>query len=150
MQEHLDIAPTLERRTLFALTVNGDSMKDTHIADGDVVLMEPCAILSPASRAPLSAPWWPAAAPVKHFHLRGGEVSLEAANPNYEPITLPAKGSPCRGNWWPSGARSGVSSHVLSAARTFGAIAQLVKHLRGMRGSEFGLLGSIAKEKPSL
>ena len=28
---------------------------------------------------------------LKHFHLRGGEVSLEAANPNYEPITLPAE-----------------------------------------------------------
>ena len=28
---------------------------------------------------------------MKHFHLRGGEVSLEAANPNYEPITLPAE-----------------------------------------------------------
>ena len=32
-QEHLDLAPVLETRGLFALTVNGDSMVDSHIAD---------------------------------------------------------------------------------------------------------------------
>ena len=41
VQEHLDLAPVLETRGLFALTVNGDSMVDAHIADGDVVLMQP-------------------------------------------------------------------------------------------------------------
>ena len=41
VQEHLDLQPLLERQGLFALTVNGDSMEEAHIADGDVVLMEP-------------------------------------------------------------------------------------------------------------
>ena len=41
VQERLDLSPVLERRGIFALTVNGDSMVDAHIADGDVVLMEP-------------------------------------------------------------------------------------------------------------
>ena len=41
VQERLDLAPVLETRGLFALTVNGDSMVDAHIANGDVVLMEP-------------------------------------------------------------------------------------------------------------
>ena len=41
VQERLDLGPVLETRGLFALTVNGDSMVDAHIADGDVVLMEP-------------------------------------------------------------------------------------------------------------
>ena len=41
VQDRLDLAPVLETRGLFALTVNGDSMVDAHIADGDVVLMEP-------------------------------------------------------------------------------------------------------------
>ena len=39
VQEHLDLAAVLETRGLFALTVNGDSMIDAHIADGDLVLM---------------------------------------------------------------------------------------------------------------
>ena len=41
VRERLDLAPVLDRRGLFALSVNGDSMVDAHIADGDVVLMEP-------------------------------------------------------------------------------------------------------------
>ena len=92
VQEHLDIAPTLERRGLFALTVNGDSMKDAHIADGDVVLMEP--VRDPSRLKPgtiVSALVAGSGTTLKHFHLHGGEVSLEAANPNYEPITLPAE-----------------------------------------------------------
>ena len=32
VQEHLDLAPVLETRGLFALTVNGDSMVDAHTA----------------------------------------------------------------------------------------------------------------------
>ena len=41
VQERLELAPVLERRGLFALTVHGDSMVEAHIAEGDVVLMEP-------------------------------------------------------------------------------------------------------------
>mgnify|MGYP002413374947 CR=1 FL=1 len=46
VQERLDLNSVLEKRGLFALTVNGDSMVDAHIADGDVVLMEP--VLEPS------------------------------------------------------------------------------------------------------
>lgn len=41
IEERLDLSQVLETRGLFALTVNGDSMVDAHIADGDVVLMQP-------------------------------------------------------------------------------------------------------------
>ena len=39
--ENLDISDVLKSKNVFALTVNGDSMIDACIADGDMVLMEP-------------------------------------------------------------------------------------------------------------
>ena len=41
VQENLDISELLKKKNVFALTVNGDSMIDACIADGDMVLMEP-------------------------------------------------------------------------------------------------------------
>ena len=41
VQENLDISEVLKKKNVFALTVNGDSMIDACIADGDMVLMEP-------------------------------------------------------------------------------------------------------------
>ena len=92
VQERLDLAPVLDTRGLFALTVNGDSMVEAHIADGDMVLMEPvsdpsrlrngtivCALVSGSGTT------------LKYFHRSGGEVRLEAANPAYAPIVLPAE-----------------------------------------------------------
>jgi repressor LexA len=92
VQEHLDLAPVLETRGLFALTVNGDSMVDAHIADGDVVLMEP--VLEPRRLRQgtiVSALVAGSGTTLKHFHLDGSVVRLEAANPAYEPIELPAE-----------------------------------------------------------
>ena len=41
VNENLDISDVLKKKDVFALTVNGDSMIDACIADGDMVLMEP-------------------------------------------------------------------------------------------------------------
>ena len=41
IQEELDLSAVLKKKGVFALTVNGDSMQDAFIADGDMVLMEP-------------------------------------------------------------------------------------------------------------
>ena len=41
VQENLDISDVFNKKEVFALTVNGDSMIDACIADGDMVLMEP-------------------------------------------------------------------------------------------------------------
>ncbi|MFM7361790.1 MAG: transcriptional repressor LexA [Cyanobium sp.] len=92
VQERLDIAPVLDTRGLFALTVNGDSMVDAHIADGDVVLMEP--VPDPARLRDgtiVSALVPGSGTTLKHFHRQGAQVRLEAANPAYEPILLPAE-----------------------------------------------------------
>ncbi len=91
IQEHLDLAPVLDTRGLFALTVNGDSMVDAHIADGDVVLMEPVSDPSRLREGTIVSALVPGSGTtLKHFHRQGSQVRLEAANPAYAPITLPA------------------------------------------------------------
>lgn len=91
VQEHLDLQAVIGGRELFALSVNGDSMLDAHIADGDVVLMEP--VHDPSRLKPgtiVSALVPGSGTTLKHFHLQGGTVTLEAANPAYAPIVVPA------------------------------------------------------------
>ena len=91
VQEHLDLAPVLDTRGLFALTVNGDSMVDAHIADGDVVLMEPVSDPSRLREGTIVSALVPGSGTtLKHFHRQGSQVRLEAANPTYEPILVPA------------------------------------------------------------
>jgi repressor LexA len=92
IQERLDLAPLLETRGLFALTVNGDSMVDAHIADGDVVLMEPVSDPARLRNGTIVSALVPGSGTtLKHFHRQGATVTLEAANPAYEPIVVPAE-----------------------------------------------------------
>ena len=91
LQERLDLAPVLETRGLYALTVNGDSMVEAHIADGDVVLLEP--VQNPdvlRDGTIVSAQVSGCGTTLKHFHRRGDTITLEAANAAYAPIVLPA------------------------------------------------------------
>ena len=91
VEDRLDLSSVLETRGLFALTVNGDSMVDAHIADGDVVLMEP--VLDPARLRPgtvVSALVPGSGTTLKHLYQDVDKVRLEAANPSYEPMVIPA------------------------------------------------------------
>ena len=91
VQEHLDLDPVLTMKGLYALTVNGDSMVDAHIADGDVVLMEP--VIDPRALRDgtvVSALVAGSGTTLKHFHRQNDQVVLEAANAAYEPIVLHA------------------------------------------------------------
>ncbi len=91
VQDRLDLAPLLETRGLFALTVNGDSMVEAHIADGDVVLMEPVPEPSRLREGTIVSALVPGSGTtLKHFHRDGRRVRLEAANPAYEPILVDA------------------------------------------------------------
>ena len=91
VEERLDLGPVLETRGLFALTVNGDSMVDAHIADGDVVLMEPVLDPSRLRQGTVVSALVPGSrTTLKHFHRDGSVVRLEAANPAYEPLEIPA------------------------------------------------------------
>lgn len=90
-QERLDLSPLLETRGLFALTVNGDSMVEAHITDGDVVLMEPVSDPEQLRNGMIVSAHVPGSGTtLKHFHRQGDTISLEAANPAYAPIVLPA------------------------------------------------------------
>ena len=91
VQERLDLAAVLETRGLFALTVNGDSMIDAHIADGDLVLMEPVTDPAKLREGTIVSALVPGSGTtLKHFHRSGRQVRLEAANPAYEPIVVDA------------------------------------------------------------
>ncbi len=91
IQERVDLTPVLDTRGLFALTVNGDSMVDAHIADGDLVLLEPVSDPSRLRNGTIvSALVAGSGTTLKHFQRQGNTVTLEAANPAYAPIVLPA------------------------------------------------------------
>ena len=89
INENLDITDVLKKKNVFALTVNGDSMIDACIADGDMVLMEPITdSFSLRNGAIVSAMVPGLGTTLKYFFKRNGKVILEAANTSYEPIEL--------------------------------------------------------------
>lgn len=92
VQENLDISDILKRKGIFALNVNGDSMIDAQIADGDMVLMEPIKdSLSIKNGTIVSAMVPGSGTTLKYFTKKGNQVILEAANQNYEPIKINAE-----------------------------------------------------------
>jgi len=89
VQENLDISDVLKRNNVFALTVNGDSMIDACIADGDMVLMEPVIDINYLKNGTIVSALVPGSGTTLKYYLRkGSEIILEAANPNYEPIKV--------------------------------------------------------------
>ena len=89
LNEELDINDVLKKRDIFALTVNGDSMVDAFIADGDMVLMEPVKEITSLRNGTIVSAMIPGSGTtLKYFFKKGKEVILEAANPNYEPIRI--------------------------------------------------------------
>ena len=92
IQETLDFESVLKTRGLFALTVNGDSMVDSFIADGDVVLMEPVLESSRIRNGTVVSAMVPGSGTtLKHFYREGEIIRLEAANPAYSPIEIEAE-----------------------------------------------------------
>ena len=87
--ENLDLTDVLKKKNVFALTVNGDSMIDACIADGDMVLMEPINDSYSLRNGDIVSALVPGmGTTLKYFFKRGGKIFLEAANSNYEPIEL--------------------------------------------------------------
>ncbi len=89
VHENLDISDVLKKKNVFALTVNGDSMIDACIADGDMVLLEP--ITDPYSirnGSIVSAMVPGLGTTLKYFFKKQNKIYLEAANPAYQPIIL--------------------------------------------------------------
>ena len=89
VSENLDISEILKKKDVFALTVNGDSMIEACIADGDMVLMEPIKDSYSLKNGMIVSALVPGlGTTLKYFFKRGNKIFLEAANPSYEPIEL--------------------------------------------------------------
>ena len=89
IQENLDISDVLNKKNIFALVVNGDSMIDAQIADGDMVLMEPVEDKYSIRNGDIVSAMVPGlGTTLKYFIKKKNKISLEAANPKYDPILL--------------------------------------------------------------
>ena len=89
LNEELDINDVLKKRDIFALTVNGDSMVDAFIADGDMVLMEPIKDSFSLKNGTIVSALVPGlGTTLKYFLRKDNKIHLEAANPSYDPIVL--------------------------------------------------------------
>ena len=89
VSETFDLSDVLKKKGVFALTVNGDSMKDAYIADGDMVLMEPVNDKNYLKNGTIVSAMVPGlGTTLKYFFKKNNQIILEAANPNYEPIVL--------------------------------------------------------------
>tara|TARA_B100000212_G_scaffold124265_1_gene93279 strand:+ start:700 stop:1317 length:618 start_codon:yes stop_codon:yes gene_type:complete len=89
VQDNLDISDVLEKKNVFALSVNGDSMIDACIADGDMVLMEPVKDSYSLRNGDIVSVLVPGmGTTLKYFIKKGSKIFLEAANTKYQPIEL--------------------------------------------------------------
>jgi repressor LexA len=72
---------------LFALEVNGDSMIDAMVNDGDIVIMKPA---KDVHNGDLVAIWLrdKDETTLKYFFLENGKVRLQPANPTMQPIYI--------------------------------------------------------------
>ena len=92
VQETLDLNSVLQLKGHFALTVNGESMIDSFIADGDMVLMEPVNDPARLRNGTIVSAMVPGlGTTLKHFFRDGSLVRLEAANTSYDPIEIDAE-----------------------------------------------------------
>ena len=89
VQETLDFSDVLQKKGVFALTVNGDSMIEAQIAHGDMVLMKPVEEIYSIRNGDIVSAMVPGmGTTLKYFFKKNNKISLEAANPKYEPIIL--------------------------------------------------------------
>lgn len=69
--------------SLFALEVQGNSMIDAMINEGDIVIMRPA---QDASNGDMVAVWWDDQTTLKYFYREKNRIRLQPANPTMDPI----------------------------------------------------------------
>ena len=81
---------TKGKTDVYGLRVNGISMIDAFVADGDLVLLEP---IAQPENGDMVAAWLKNQGEVtlKRFYLEGDTVRLQPANDAMDPITVPAE-----------------------------------------------------------
>ncbi|HXG65619.1 MAG TPA: transcriptional repressor LexA [Blastocatellia bacterium] len=86
-QETIAVPPSLlGRGRTFALRVRGDSMIEEHICNNDLVIVESRETAENGQTVVALVDG--SEATVKRFYREPGQVRLEAANPNYQPIII--------------------------------------------------------------
>jgi repressor LexA len=89
--ERLDLSGMMLQPDLFALRVNGDSMIEAHITDGDIAIMrkedEPDRLKNGVI---VAARVEGHGTTLKEYHRKGETITLMPANPKYDPIKAPA------------------------------------------------------------
>ena len=89
VEEKLEFDDVLNKKNVFALLVNGDSMIEAFIADGDMVLMEPVKDFANLRDGTIVSAMVPGSgSTLKYFFRKGSEIILAPANSNYEEIVL--------------------------------------------------------------
>ena len=87
--DYIEVPPQFLRgydeAEVFALTVRGDSMIDSMIQDGDVVILRR---QNTANNGEMVAAWLPEEneTTLKHFYHESGVIRLQPANASYQPI----------------------------------------------------------------
>ena len=73
------------RKSLFALRVQGESMIDSNVQDGDTIIMEQT---QEATNGQMIAAWLidREETTLKHFYREKDQIRLQPANPEYKPI----------------------------------------------------------------
>jgi repressor LexA len=81
------LPPKEKTEDLFALEVQGDSMIDAMVNDGDIVVMRP---ITQANNGEMVAVWLADRdeTTLKYFFLENGQVRLQPANPLMSPIII--------------------------------------------------------------
>tara|TARA_B100000161_G_C33329609_1_gene315168 strand:- start:92 stop:604 length:513 start_codon:yes stop_codon:yes gene_type:complete len=89
VREELNVSEILTKKNIFALNVNGDSMIEACITDGDVVIMEKVLDINALKNGTIISAMVPGSgSTLKYFRRKNNSIILEAANPLYEPIIL--------------------------------------------------------------
>ncbi|MBP8128216.1 MAG: transcriptional repressor LexA [Candidatus Hydrogenedentes bacterium] len=87
IEDYVPVASSLARRKAFCLRVNGDSMTEAGILDGDILVVD-------QQRRPRTGDIVVALigdeATVKYFHPAGDQVELRPAHPTMQPLRYPA------------------------------------------------------------
>lgn len=84
-RETVAVSRELYAPNRFALRVNGDSMQDEHIADGDLIIVEPA---KDASKGQTVVALVDKEATVKKFYREGNKIRLQPANDKFKPIVV--------------------------------------------------------------
>ena len=104
VQETLSLNDIVENKTVFALEVRGESMRDDHIMHGDYVLIEKAQTARQGEIVVALVDG--SETTLKRYYLEGAVVRLQPANTEMEPIYVPA-------------ARVAIQGRVLAIVRKF-------------------------------